>query len=271
MPVIPSMVQVSKLAPKFETLAQPAKHIALDIETGNADSDGLEISQRFAKAPSNIKDEEKAAAALDAKRLKLAQKSALLDAAPIACVVMVTESQQAVFYHKGQPWPKAMKQIKGIRGFEGEILCSADEREMLVGIRNWLDRRASPESIVIGHNLRDFDIPKLRIAYVRHRLQMPKVLAPEAKDLGVELYDTMKKFLWNFTVEKSGDQYVALEEMLVRLGIPQHKSHLHGEDVPNYVADGKALDVLTYCWADCVATYAAFRLLTGQYPEEAKH
>lgn len=258
----------SVLAPEMAvTLPKAAKHICLDLETAHAGEDAVELAQEFAKPNSNIKDPEKALASMEEKRAKIKEKSALLDAAPISCLSLVTESEHAIFYYKGTPWPKKLKIVTEIEGFDGEVLCMKDEADMLVAARTWLDARAVPASIVIGFNIYGFDLPKLRSAYVRNRLVLPNVFKPEAADAGVETYDVMQKFLRYFTAEKAGDRYIKLEEVEARLGLPSYKGRVSGAEVPDMVAAGKAREVLTYCYLDTLSTYAAFRAMTGQYTE----
>lgn len=261
----------SALTPQMAaTVPKAAKHICVDIETGHASEEAIELAQEFAKAAANIKDPEKIKVALEEKRAKIREKSALLDAAPIACLSIVTENEQAIFYYQGMPWPKKLKAITDIKGFEGEIFFGKDEADMLVMVRTWLDLRAVPASIFIGFNIYGFDLPKLRQAYVRHRLTLPNVLKPEAADAGVETYDVMQKFLRYFTAEKAGEFYIKLEEVEARLGLPSYKGRVSGAEVPGMVAAGKAREVLTYCYLDTLSTYAAFRAMTGQYAESKK-
>src|SRR5688572_12354909 len=114
MPAI--VVAPSALAPKMPaSLPKAAKHICLDLETGRADDDAIELVQQFARAAANIKDDEKAAASLEAKRAKIRENAALLDAAPISCLSFVTEAEHAVFYYRGRPWPKKMKVVTEIK------------------------------------------------------------------------------------------------------------------------------------------------------------
>jgi len=203
MPVILEQ-KPSTLAPALpETLPQAAKHLCFDIETGNARPEDIEIAQEFVKPYANTKDPEKQLAQIEAKRKSISEKSALLDAAPIACVAFVTESEKAIFYHLGYPWGKGTKKIPSIKGFDGTLLHHKDERDMLIGLRTWLDKRATPGSIISGFNIYGFDLPKLRGGYVRNRLALPMVIQPEARDAGVETYDVMKRFLKGFTTEKA--------------------------------------------------------------------
>jgi DNA polymerase elongation subunit (family B) len=263
-PAAPVVPKPSALAPTFTETPLAAKHICFDIETGNADADGIETSARYVKAASNIKDPVKAEKNLADKRAKLDGKAALLDSAPIACMAFVTEAQSAVFYHVGHPWPKGLKPVKSIKGCEAPLFGLKDEREMLMACREWMDKRGQPVSVLIGHNLEAFDLPKIRIAFVRHNLRLPLVLQPEARDVGVEVYDTQHKFLRFFTAEKHRQPFISLEEMEARLGLPSYKDRVSGAEVPGMVAKGQLREVLTYMWLDALSTYAGFRAMTGQ-------
>lgn len=258
MPVILEQ-KPSTLAPTFTVPAPtPTKHIAFDIETGHATKEAIELSQQFAKAAANIKDAEKAAANVEKKRDGMEEKSALLDLAPISCAAFVTENAQAIFTHKGYPWPKKLKAVTELKGYAGTINVLKDEREMLLGIREWLEYRAMPASILIGHAIKGFDLPKLRGAYVRYGLALPQVMRPEARDAGVEVYDTMDMFTRYFTAEQKGQKYITLEETVARLGIPSHKQWLSGAAVPDKVAAGDMREILTYCHLDVLLTYSSF-------------
>ena len=140
---------------------------------------------------------------------------------------------------------------------------------MLGAAREWTDPRFSPNQVIVGHNVKGFDLPKIRGGYVRNRLVMPKVFQPAARDGGVTIFDTMTEFLYNFTTELKGDKYVSQEEMVARLGIPGHKHRLSGAEIPRMIAQGKAEEVLAYNYLDFAEAYAAFLAMTGQYKDQA--
>ncbi len=241
-----------------------ARHLCVDIETGNASEDAIDLSANFYKAPSNMKDPEKIKEREVSALAKMREKSALLDLAPIYVVGMMTETS-AVLFH----WIKTKKKVESLKNIPAEIHTFKNERDMLGAVREWKDARFTPNQVVVGHNIKSFDIPKLRGGYVRNRLVLPKVLQPAARDGGVVMYDTMKEFLYGFTTELAGDKYVTQEEMVARLGIPGHKHRLSGAEIPRMIAEGKAEEVLAYNYLDFAEAYAAFLAMTGQYKDQS--
>lgn len=251
-------------APAPSGPAVGARHLCVDIETGDASEAALDLSADFYKAPSNMKDPEKIAAREKEALAKMREKSALLDLAPIFVVGMMTESE-AVLFH----CIKSKKKVEALKNIPATIFTFKNEREMLGAAREWTDPRFSPNQVIVGHNVKGFDLPKIRGGYVRNRLVMPKVFQPAARDGGVTIFDTMTEFLYNFTTELKGDKYVSQEEMVARLGIPGHKHRLSGAEIPRMIAQGKAEEVLAYNYLDFAEAYAAFLAMTGQYKDQA--
>lgn len=254
----------SILAPELPAEAtRGAKHICLDIETGFADRDAVKAAQALWTPPPAMKDEDK----IEAKRkdafAKIERESALLDAAPLTSVAFCTESENAVFViSNGRP-----KGLDKIKGLSAKVYALKDERTMLVAIREWLDARAMATTMLIGFNIIRFDLPKLRNAYLRHRLRLPMLFAPEARDSGVEVYDVMMKFVRFFSAERSDAFYISLDEVTQRLGMPRHKHIVSGEDMPRFFKEGKVKEIVTYCFLDTADTYSAFLTMTGQFRE----
>ena len=235
-----------------------ARHVGFDIETGYADSQGVKLSQSFWKAPRNIKDKKALKKREKQFREKTKRNSALLDSAPIGVVSLVTERQKAIFY-----CVKPKRPFSKLRGVSADLHQCADERRMMEKIGTWLDKVALPNTIVIGHNIFGFDLPKMRGAFVRHRLKLPKLINPESRYAGVECYDTMLKFR-HFSTERANDRFISHEEMISRLDLPRYKDKIRGEQVPEYLKRGKVAEVAMYCYLDTISTYQAFKIMTGQ-------
>ena len=240
-----------------------AAHLCTDIETGNASEEAIDMAADLYKPPSNMKDAEKIAAKEAEAIVKIREKSALLDLAPIYVVGMMTESD-AVLFH----WIKTKKKIDSLKNIPAEVYGFKSERDMLGAVREWVDPRFTPNQVIIGHNIKGFDLPKIRGGFVRNRLVLPKVFQPAARDGGVTVFDTMKEFLYNVTAELAGDRYVSQQEMVARLGIPGHKHRLSGAEIPGMIAQGKAEEVLAYNYLDFAEAYAAFLAMSGQYKDQ---
>ena len=240
------------------------QHLCLDIETGDAPKEAIALAQQFWKAPANMKDPAKIKEREVAAMASIEEKSALLDAAPIMVLGVVTENS-AVLFHS----IKSKKKVVAIKGIAAEIFHFKTERDLLAAFRDWVDARSLPNTVMIGHNIIRFDLPKLRGGYLRNRLVMPKVLRPEAREGGVEVFDTMPNFLRYFTTELFGDIFISQEEMVARLGIPGHKHRLSGAEIPRMIREGKADEVLAYNCLDTTEAYAAYLAMTGQYKDQA--
>lgn len=253
--------------------ARPTKNFVFDLETGAAPDGAIEMMQDLVTAQSNIKDPEKIAENIAKQRDEIKKKAALLDAAPIACMAWVTDHERVLFFHTGEPWGK-FKVPKKLKGLDDvELRCSKNEREMLIDLRGWVDARAIVErdpdgkvfpSTLAGHNVKGFDNPHLRFAYIRHGLIAPAVLWPEAVRAGVEIFDTMTSFLYDFSSWYRGDKYITLEAVSASMGLPGYKARMRGEDVPRFVAEGKFEEVAIYNVLDALQTYRIFLGLTNQ-------
>jgi len=240
----------------MQSVMQGVRHVCLDIETCNAPEEVVLTAMRFWRPPANIKDEGKIAERRADKEASLREKSALLDGAPIGCVAIVTDMGSAIFSIIRNTPPK-------LEDIPAEVFAYATEREMLIGMRDWLNARAGQDTAVIGHNCIHFDLPKIRQAYIRHKLQLPLLMNVD----GPQVYDTMKQFIRAFTTEHEGDYHVKLAEVQSKLGLQEYKEVISGDKVPGLIAQGVAVPVLAYCWLDTWTTYQAFLAMTGQMPD----
>lgn len=231
-----------------------ADWIVLDLETGNAPDEGVEKALANWKPPANFKDPEK----IEAKRQEAAdairEKAALLDASPVLCVAVVTPETRIVF----NGMDTATDHIPGWR-----VVLADGERGMLIALRTWLDASTCPDTVLAGHNVRGFDLPKLRHAYLRHRLRLPGILQPAYGDAaGVTVIDTMHLFK-SFSMEHRDAYGVSLATVAESLGLTCHKEMLNGAAVPKLHAAGEFLPILQYCALDTLLTANVFQLLTG--------
>jgi hypothetical protein len=233
----------------------PAQIVVLDIETGHADEATVKAAIDRWSPPGNMKDEEK----IEAKRAEAAQRirerSALLDGAPVICVAVRTEKVSRVFNGLNR------------RSYDlkhAQVVPAGSEKAMLLAFREWLDAATTETTALVGFNLKAFDLPRLRAAYVRHRLRLPRILAPRLFDEERQpVVDVMRLFLRFYSSERNGDLMVSLDEVAERLGLPQHKHLVDGAQIPNLAAAGKIKEVLLYNSIDADATMAAYLLLAG--------
>jgi hypothetical protein len=237
---------------KMLQLVTPAKFIALDIETGNAPIEAVENSIDNWKAPKNWKPE-----TVEAKRAEHAQakreKAALLDASPILCIACRTDKQSVIFSSMG----KTDLQISW-RAIECE-----NEREMLIEFRSLSDLNIDINTVITGHNLIGFDLPKIRNAFIRHRLQLPLFLLPTLRDeTKNEIVDTMK-LAKAYTMEHRDDFAISLDTLAGILNIERPKQAMSGAEVPAAFERGEIAPILIYCAIDTETTAQAAQLMLG--------
>lgn len=231
------------------------KHFCFDIETGNATTEDITEKATESKIPAKAKTEDDIQKAKIENYQKAKDKAALLDKAPIMVLAAATDAGNVVWNCIPDPCP-----VKTMPGLNGEIRNFKTEKEMLLDLRDWLTERTGPNTEIVGFNSRGFDLPKLRNAYIRHKLQLPAIFIPGTNPH----YDVMKEYLRNYTTEFNGQLFVKLKTVQSRLGLPQYKEVISGADAPRLAEEGKSKLVIPYCYMDTMTTYLAYKLMTGQ-------
>lgn len=234
---------------------EPARLVCLDIETGHATEKLIKEEIERWEPPSNVKDPEKIEARRQEATVKIREKSALLDGSPIVCISARTEKVGRIFNGINK---------KSYSINHSEVVSSGNERQMLVDLREWLDGVSNEETVLVGFNLISFDLPRIRGAFMRNRLRLPKILTPRLlEDERQPVVDVMRLFLKWFTAEYHSDLMISLDEVIRRLDMPRYKDRISGAQVPDFVKDGKVKEVLTYCAVDTMATLQAYLLMTS--------
>lgn len=225
----------------------PPQHVTLDIETIAGDPCEAEAALRRTFCPDSrwkpATIGERYLQALEAKKERLA----LLDTAPIISVALRTEADCRLLH-----WLNIEdQQIAGV-----PLERFADERSMLRRVRDYL-LAASEETLLVGHNLRHFDLPKLRLAMLRHGIKLPPCLAwPDQPT-----YDTMHMWRYFSLDEKA---LISLDECLELAGLFSHKAAVSGADVPRLYEQGDYRTIAAYAIADVLAQDALYLAMTGQ-------
>ena len=227
-------------------------------------------------APSNIKDstkiEERRQAAIEKieatkrynlealaeRRLeaieRIRSRSALSDAAPIICVGIQTPYHSIEF--------NGMDTNDYDIGGTHAVSCG-NELDMLFAMRDWLDIHTGPDTVIVGQNVRGFDLPKLRNAYLRNRLRLPDILVPNGLNNETQVIDTAKLFRF-YSTEHRDDFCPSLDVICSGLGIPKPKSVISGTEVPRLHSEGRYEEILIYNAIDREATTLAYLLMSGQ-------
>lgn len=181
---------------------------------------------------------------------KKKEQLALLDSAPIISVAMKTPTDCRILHHLA-----CDPALPGIA-----VRRCADEREMLREVAGALGS-IGVETVLVGHNLLHFDLPKLRQRMLRLGVPLPVSLV----DREQPVFDTMRE--WSrFTLDDR--QYIGLGELLETCGLENFKAILTGSAVPELYRDGRYAEILAYAGADILAEWQVFLLMTGQAAKE---
>lgn len=254
---------ITTTAPKENSVhnaLMPARLISIDIETGNASKEVIQAAVDLWTPPGNVKDKAKIDERRNEYAAKTREKSALLDGSPIACIAVKTDRMGIVF----NGCDKEDHKVEG-----SAVISAGDEASMLAAFREWANAAASEETILVGFNLWSFDLPRIRAAFMRHRLKLPKILQPRLLDDERQpSVDVMKLFLKNFTSEYADERYISLSEVIQKLGLPGYKDVISGAMVPKLLDEGKVAEVLAYCFVDTLSTMDAFLLMTSNHANQ---
>lgn len=226
--------------------------MALDIETINGSPDDAE---RFIVQAYRCESFGTWADATIGKKIKEAwekkkERLALLDAAPIICVSLQGSFRPPSLVH----WlPTAIEAPAG-----SEMLACSDESAMLVALRIYLDATCAQDTTLVGHNIRDFDLPKLRHAYCRHGLRLPQCLTYRDQPY----YDTMEAYCKRFSVHRA--IMIGLQDVLDAFGMTHHKADVDGGMVQQMYESGEHQALANYSILDVIAEADLFERMTGQ-------
>lgn len=230
-----------------------AKTLTLDIETAAAPEDVIAQQLENWKAPKTWKPET-VESKREEKREEFKAKSSLLDASPIICIACKCDDSAVLF--------NAMLESSPIENWT--VVASKTESEMLQAFGEWADRHIDAQTLICGHNIIGFDLPKLRNAFVRNRLNLPRFLIPTRKgEQANELMDTMK-LAKLFSMQHRDDFMISLDTLAAILHLPRPKQVLSGADVPKAYERREYSLITLYCAIDAETTAQATTLMLGQ-------
>lgn len=232
----------------------PYEHLCLDIETTNGDPTDAERWARLLWSPdSRWKPETIGIRYLDAIAKKK-ERLALIDTSPVITIGLKTEQDLRCLHcmMAHDPRPVAAGLVEGF----------ATERQMLIALRNLIEAACDPETVLIGHNLKGFDLPKIRGRFVRHGLRLPWALASKDQPL----YDTMSEY-GRFSLESA--PFISAADLADCFGLASHKGIVEGAQVPELYAAGKHDEIICYCMLDVELEYQIFCRMTGQLGDAA--
>jgi hypothetical protein len=141
-----------------------------------------------------------------------------------------------------------------VEGFEST-------KQMLIALRTVLDTYCDGETMLVGHNIKSFDLPKLRFHYVLHSLKLPVCLLNRDQPL----YDTMIQYR-KYT-SRNDSFMIGLNEVLEGFHLPSHKNIVDGAEIPRLHAAGEYKKIIEYQLLDVIAEGDLFLRMIGEHPE----
>jgi hypothetical protein len=242
---------VGQMMPSPMMQLQPYNWLCLDIETANGTPDNAEMwARRYWSPSATWKPETIGTRYLEAIEKKKALLS-VINESPIVVISLRSESELRCL-HSGYVHDPRVVHGGLVEGY-------ADQTSLLVAFRNILDTRTSSQTTFVGHNIRSFDLPRLRWSMVRNGIRLPAAL--ESSDQPT--FDTMREFCHRFSIEK--DIMIGLDDVLEQFGMESHKGIVSGADVPRLHAEGQHDLLVQYALLDVLAESELFLRMTGQW------
>jgi predicted PolB exonuclease-like 3'-5' exonuclease len=169
----------------------------------------------------------------------------------------LTLSKDEVFKKRAALVPEFSKIICVSMAFvmeNGEVkkqtFSSDDEKELLINVRNLLDRCHKLDFYLCGHNLKNFDIPMLAKRMIINGIMPSKILPSyDTKPWEVKAIDT--KEIWQYG---SYTSIGSLDLVCSTMGIPTPKDgEVTGDKVHHsYWAEQKLRQITEYCEKDVI-------------------
>lgn len=231
-------------------MAPSARWVAIDIETAGGRIEEAEAELRRTWRPDKRWKPETIGQRWLQAREKLEARLALLDSARIVCVSILVE---------GEPRPRCLHCLPAdVQVSEGLVERFDTEAAMLEALRGLLERVLAEGGGFVGHNVRSFDLRRLRHAYIRAGLRLPAPLAAET-----QIFDTMSAY-WRRFAGSDADVMVSLQEVLEAFGIEHHKGLVDGAMIGDLLEAGQFELIVKYALLDVIAEADLFLRMSGQ-------
>lgn len=127
------------------------------------------------------------------------------------------------------------------------------EKQMLLDLKDVFD---DERTILMGHNIKGFDIPFLAKRYLAHFQYVPKALNfGGKKPWEIPHKDSME------ILRFGGGASMSLRSACLMLGIDDPKGSVCGSEVPELFRQGKLRTIADYCEGDVIAEREVIKIL----------
>jgi len=230
----------------------PQPWLAIDIETVAGRPEDVERYLRMHFTPAgNMKTPEAIGRRWLEWREEKREKAGLLDQARVIVVSLTSlEETRALHCLREEPLHAHPDGLGWIEGF-------ASRRKMLLALRVGLDALVGPETLLVGHNVKSFDLVKLRWSYLHEQLRLPQALVAEQP-----LFDTMREYGRRYSMVER--PFVALADLLEEFRLENHKGELDGSRIQEFYDAGRFDEIVTYALKDAAVEAQLYLRMTGQ-------
>ena len=139
-----------------------------------------------------------------------------------------------------------------------QALANENEKQLLLDFKTYLSQWPTRSPQLVGHNIKEFDLPYLARRMTVHGIPLPSALdIAGKKPWEVSHIDTME--LWKFGDRKN---YTSLDLLATLFDIPSSKEGIDGSEVNGYYHTKQDLtSIRDYCMRDVVTTMQVYRKL----------
>ena len=182
-------------------------YIVLDIETGRAPDEDIAYKVMQLQPPKSVSDKGKTAAGkwLQEKQVEIESKANLYDTSPIEVIGLMINTQVIVL---------TTIDVDSIENIA--IQTFQEEKALLQAFSLLTDNYEPEETVMITQNGLGFDLRRIRCRCGYFQLPQPAIFA-------CEQYDIMKRFSYDFSMERTGG-FIKLGEICQALGIEHGKT-----------------------------------------------
>lgn len=240
------------MAPAMGVQPMAYQWLCLDIETANArpeDAENFIINCYRPEAFGSWKNETIGQRIKDAHAAKASLLSCM-DESPIICVSLRSDYETRVLHCMAQQDPTNVEGAL-VEGF-------SEPKAMLRALRTLLDGYTTPETVLVGHNISHFDLPKLRHQMVKQSVRMPGAL----RDPNQPVFDTMVQYFRRFSL-KGEKLMLPLKTLCSEFGIETHKDTVDGSMIPKLFEQGEFDTIIKYAILDVIAESELYLRMTG--------
>lgn len=230
---------------------KPSPYVVIDVETRNLTPDMIEFESKFLKHHPGTKDAGKQEEQISKKKKALETRGALADSAEMAVIGFYIQGMQPILLH-------TLDFTGQIDGVECQKFTSI--YDLLPVFAEYLDVFCDETTEIVVANA-GFDLPKLRFAFAKNRVKMPKILSPKSTN---SVFDVLRVFGRYFMVSSVAEYNVGLDEVTTRLCIEGGSKIMTGADVPRMIDEGNHEEVLVYNSIDVMKTLQSYLVLSGQ-------